>query len=88
MASAALTVPYFLRYFSANNAPNAEARTDIEENLNDVFVGLSGTVENGWEWSLGYNTTEYTYETFDQTFTDKCMTTLQVLVQQTLMAIF
>ena len=31
----------------------------------------SGTVENGWEWSLGYNTTEYTYETFDQTFTDK-----------------
>jgi len=71
LASAALTVPYFLRYFSANNAPNAEARTDIEENLNDVFIGLSGTVENGWEWSLGYNTTEYTYETFDQTFTDK-----------------
>ena len=71
LASAALTVPYFLRYFSANEAPNAEARSDIEENLNDVFIGLSGTVENGWEWSLGYNTTEYTYETFDQTFTDK-----------------
>jgi outer membrane receptor protein involved in Fe transport len=71
LANASLTVPYFLRYFSANNAPNAEARTDIEENLNDVFIGLSGTVENGWEWSLGYNTTDYTYETFDQTFTDK-----------------
>ena len=71
LADGALTVPYFLRYFSANEAPNAEARTDIEENLNDVFIGLSGTVENGWEWSLGYNTTEYTYETFDQTFTDK-----------------
>jgi outer membrane receptor protein involved in Fe transport len=71
LANASWTVPYFLRYFSANNAPNAEARTDIEENLNDVFIGLSGTVENGWEWSLGYNTTDYTYETFDQTFTDK-----------------
>ena len=71
LANGALTVPYFLRYFSANEAPNAEARSDIEENLNDVFIGLSGTVQNGWEWSLGYNTTEYTYETTDQTFTDK-----------------
>jgi len=71
LADASWTVPYFVRYFSANNAPNAEARSDIEENVSDYFIGLSGTVENGWEWSLGYNTTAYEYQTFDQEFTEK-----------------
>ena len=70
LASASLTVPYFYREFSANDAPNAESRSDIEENMTDIFVGLSGTVSNGWEWSLGYNSTEYTYETFDKEFTN------------------
>ena len=71
LANASWTVPYFLRYFSANNAPNAEARSDIEEDMSDMFIGLSGTTNQGWEWSVGWNSTEYTYETFDQTFTDK-----------------
>jgi outer membrane receptor protein involved in Fe transport len=64
-------VPYFLRYFSANNAPNAEARTDVEEQLVDAFVGLSGTTSQGYEWSVGLNSTVYDYETDEQTFTDK-----------------
>jgi outer membrane receptor protein involved in Fe transport len=71
LASASLTVPYFVRYFSANNAPNAEARSDIEEDMSDMFLGLSGTTNQGWEWSVGWNSTEYTYATSDQTFTDK-----------------
>jgi len=71
LASASLTVPYFVRYFSANNAPNAEARSDIEEDMSDMFIGLSGTTNQGWEWSVGWNSTEYTYATTDQTFTDK-----------------
>ena len=71
LASASLTVPYFVRYFSANNAPNAEARSDIEEDMSDMFLGLSGTTNQGWEWSVGWNSTEYTYATTDQTFTDK-----------------
>ena len=71
LASASLTVPYFIRYFSANNAPNAENRSDIEEDMSDMFLGLSGTTNQGWEWSVGWNSTEYTYATSDQTFTDK-----------------
>ena len=71
LASASLTVPYFVRYFSANNAPNAENRSDIEEDMSDMFLGLSGTTNQGWEWSVGWNSTEYTYATSDQTFTDK-----------------
>ena len=71
LASASLTVPYFVRYFSANNAPNAEARSDIEEDMSDMFLGLSGTTNQGWEWSVGWNSTEYTFATSDQTFTDK-----------------
>tara|TARA_B100001057_G_scaffold494838_1_gene592278 strand:- start:2257 stop:5346 length:3090 start_codon:yes stop_codon:yes gene_type:complete len=64
-------VPYFVRYFSANNAPNAEARTDIEEELTDAFIGLSGVTDRGYEWSLGFNTTQYDYEDDSQTFTNK-----------------
>jgi outer membrane receptor protein involved in Fe transport len=71
LANASWTVPYFVRYFSANNAPNAEARSDIEEDMSDMFLGLSGTTNQGWEWSVGWNSTEYTYATSDQTFTDK-----------------
>ncbi|MDC3302425.1 TonB-dependent receptor [Gammaproteobacteria bacterium] len=71
LASASLTVPYFVREFSANNAPNAESRSDIEEDMSDLFIGLSGTTNQGWEWSVGWNSTEYTYATSDQTFTDK-----------------
>ena len=64
-------VSYFLRYFSANNAPNAEARTDVEEDLTDGFMGLSGTTAQGYEWSVGINTTNYDYEADKQTFTDQ-----------------
>ena len=63
-------VSYFLREFSAEDAPNAESRSDIEEQLTDFFMGLAGTTAQGYEWSVGVNSTVYDYETDDQTFTD------------------
>jgi len=64
-------VSYFVREFSANNAPAAESKSDIDEELTDVFVGLSGTTSQGYEWSVGYNTTNYDYTNTRQTFTNK-----------------
>ena len=63
-------VSYFIREFSAEDAPNAESRSDIEEQLTDFFMGLTGTTEQGYEWSVGVNSTVYDYETDDQEFTD------------------
>ena len=64
-------VSYFLREFSAADAPLAEARTDVEEELVDFFAGFSGMTDRGYEWSLGFNTTSYDYTATKQTFTDK-----------------
>ena len=63
-------VSYFIREFSAEDAPNAESRSDIEEQLTDFFMGLAGTTAQGYEWSVGVNSTVYDYETDDQEFTD------------------
>ena len=63
-------VSYFYREFSAEDAANAESRSDIEEQLTDFFMGLAGTTEQGYEWSVGVNSTVYDYETDDQEFTD------------------
>ena len=48
-----------------------QKRTDIEETLTDAFIGFSGITQRGYEWSVGVNTSEYEYQTFDMTFTDK-----------------
>ena len=64
-------VSYFLREFSAADAPLAEARTDVDEELVDIFAGFSGMTDQGYEWSLGFNTTTYDYTAAKQTFTDK-----------------
>ena len=66
-----LTVDYFYREFSANQAPAAEARTDVEEDVTDGFFSFSGITEAGHEWSLGYNKTMYDYTGNSMTFTDK-----------------
>ena len=66
-----IEIPYFVRYFSAEDAPNAEARSDIDEQLTDFFMGLAGTTDQGYEWSVGVNSTVYDYEEDGQTFTDK-----------------
>ncbi|MFL2720900.1 MAG: TonB-dependent receptor domain-containing protein [Gammaproteobacteria bacterium] len=65
-----LTVPYFNRVFSAQGAPAAENRADIEETLTDAFIGFNGITQRGFEWSIGVNTSEYEYATSDMTFTD------------------
>ena len=66
-----LTVDYFYREFSAEGAPAAEARTDVEEDVTDAFIGFSGiTLKQVMNGHLGVKTM-YEYQTFDMTFTDK-----------------
>ena len=36
-----------------------EARSDYEEDMTDIFFGFNGTLDNGYEWSVGANMTEY-----------------------------
>ena len=60
----------FIREFSAEYAPSAESKADIEEELTDYFIGLSGITESGYEWTIGVNRTEYDYLNTSQEFTD------------------
>lgn len=64
-----LGVGYFLRTFTPGMGFNAEARQDITEDVQDLFIGLNGFFNNGFEWELGLNTTTYDYEDKGQTFT-------------------
>jgi outer membrane receptor protein involved in Fe transport len=48
---------------------NAEARQDITEDVEDIFIGLNGFFENGFEWEFGMNHTTYEYLSEKQTFT-------------------
>lgn len=59
----------FYREFSSDLAPLAESRVDVEEELSDYFIGLSGITESGYEWTLGVNRTEYDYFNASQEFT-------------------
>ena len=52
-------VSYHLRYFSPAMGPAFESRRDYFEDSTDLFVGLSGAYDNGWEWSTGINATKY-----------------------------
>ena len=60
---------YFLRQFTPSMGFNSEARSDIEEDVQDIFIGLNGFFENGYEWEFGMNHTTYDYLNTDQTFT-------------------
>ena len=55
----AALVAYHLRYFSPAMGEAFESKSDYEEDVTDVFAGLSGTYDNGWEWSAGVNATKY-----------------------------
>ena len=60
---------YFLRQFTPSMGFNAEARSDITEDVQDVFLGLNGFFDNGFEWEFGMNHTTYEYLSEEQTFT-------------------
>ena len=67
--STQLGMTYFLRQFTPSMGFNSEARQDIEEDVQDIFVGLNGFFNNGFEWEFGMNHTTYDYLSTEQTFT-------------------
>ena len=64
-----LVSQYFLRFFAPSQGENFDARRDITEEVTDFFIGFNGFFDNGWEWDIGLNTTSYTYENDNMTFT-------------------
>jgi outer membrane receptor protein involved in Fe transport len=58
-----------VRDFTPAMGFNAEARQDITEDVEDIFIGLNGFFENGFEWEFGMNHTTYEYLSEKQTFT-------------------
>ena len=48
-----------------------EARSDYEEDMTDIFFGFNGTLDNGYEWSVGANMTEYNSFFADSELTQK-----------------
>ena len=48
-----------------------EARSDYEEDMTDFYMGLSGTMDSGHEWSVGANMTRYNSFYADSTLTQK-----------------
>lgn len=62
-------ISYFLRQFTPSMGFNAEARQDITEDVQDIFIGLNGFFNNGFEWEFGANHTTYEYLSEEQTFT-------------------
>ena len=52
----------FQRLFTPSMGEVFDSRSDITEDVTDFFIGLNGFLDNGWEWELGINTTEYEFE--------------------------
>ncbi|MDA7701134.1 TonB-dependent receptor [Gammaproteobacteria bacterium] len=65
----AALVAYHLRYFSPAMGEAFESKSDYEEDVTDIFAGLSGTYDNGWEWSAGVNATKYNSVVSSRTLT-------------------
>jgi len=62
---------YILRYFTPAMGKPFEARSDYEEDMTDIFFGFNGTLDNGYEWSVGANVTEYNSFFADSELTQK-----------------
>ena len=52
----------FSRDFTPSMGEVFDSRSDITEDVTDFFIGLNGFFDNGWEWEIGINTTEYEFE--------------------------
>ena len=50
------------RTLGGSTGKNAQNESTFDENILDLYVGLSGVFENGWSWSTGLNVTDYEYE--------------------------
>ena len=66
-----LRASYILRYFTPAMGEPFEARSDYEEDMTDLFFGFNGTLDNGYEWSVGANVTEYNSFFADSELTQK-----------------
>ena len=66
-----LRASYLLRYFTPAMGRPFEARSDYEEDMTDFYMGLSGTMDSGHEWSVGANMTRYNSFYADSTLTQK-----------------
>ena len=61
----------YVRTFGGSTGKNAQFEATYEEQVTDLFVGLSGVLDNGWEWTAGYNYTEYESEDTGSRLTTK-----------------
>ena len=52
----------YTRTFGGALGPNARRESNYQEDVTDLFVGLSGMTEGGYEWQLGASKTEYNSE--------------------------
>jgi outer membrane receptor protein involved in Fe transport len=52
----------YTRTFGGQIGPNARRESNYKEDVTDFFIGLEGVYDNGFDWSAGYNTTEYNSE--------------------------
>ena len=67
----ALRAPYIARYFTPAMGKPFEARSDYEEDMTDFFFGFNGTLDSGYEWSVGANVTQYNSFFADSELTQK-----------------
>ena len=52
----------YTRTFGGALGPNSRRESNYEEDVTDLFVGLSGMTQGGYDWSLGVSKTEYNSE--------------------------
>ena len=49
----------YTRTLGGQIGPNARRESNYTEDTFDIFVGLSGVYDNGYDWNFGISTTEY-----------------------------
>ena len=49
----------YVRTFGGQTGPNSRRESEYSEDVTDLFVGLEGVYDNGWDWNAGYSTTTY-----------------------------
>ena len=52
----------YLRTFGGQLGPNSRRESNYKEDVADLFVGLSGMTQGGYDWQLGVSKTEYNSE--------------------------
>ena len=52
----------YTRTFGGQLGPNSRRESNYQEDVTDLFVGLSGMTEGGYDWQFGMSKTEYNSE--------------------------